>query len=489
MELLELQTLLPEFDKLYRKILATKVGADNIATYQKQYDPKKHDVTDNVLRPDKIATSTKGTKTVYVARLPIPMQKKIVMLAAAFLCGNPIELDCAPADEGQQQLLDMINKTWKDNKLKYRSKELAKLMMSETEAAEIWYWEDAGPEYWMGTPNEASKKRLRVKIIANKYGDKLYPVFNMAGDMIAFARGYFLKEGEKTIEHFDVYMEDKIIKSVKDASAWISTEEPNEIGKIPVIYYSQEIPEWDDVQPIIDRWEKSISNHGDTNDYNGSPIVLTKGEIEGFADKGEQGKVLKLKGDNADAKYLTWDQAPASIELEQKNLRSIAYNFTATPDISLEQMKSLGTFSGIALKMLFMDAHLNASDKEETFGIGIQRRINFLKAAMAKINVKFQKAVVLDIEPKFEYYLPKDVKEMIDILSTATNSAKLMSQETAVGLNPLVSNPEEEKKRIGDEAAAGPEPTDNPFGGVPVIVPKTKPTNGVKKKSNPSLTK
>jgi SPP1 family phage portal protein len=451
MEQQELDSLVSTPDDLINKIKAEKSAAtDTILTYQKQYDSKQHDVTNKTLRQDKTVETDNGTTAVAVARLPIPFQKKIVSLAAAFLCGNPIELSAAPADQSEIDFMTVVRRAWKDNKLDYESKKLAKLMMSETEVAELWYTEAVEPGYWKGTINDkpAVKFRLRMKIIANKYGDSLYPVFNSAGDMIAFGRSYQLKVENKKEDHFDVYTISNVYKNVKiDGGAWTSTPEPNPIGKIPVIYYSQEFPEWNDVQEMIDRLEKLISNHADTNDYFGSPMVFVQGEITGFAKKGEQGKVLEGKN-GATAEYLSWDQSPESVKLEYNNLRSLIFDMTDTPDISIEQMKSLGTYSGIALKMLFLGAHLKASEKEETFGKGIQRRINFIKAALAVINVELEKVTTLIIEPKFEYYLPKNYEETINLLSTATGGQATMSQETAVTLNPLVKDPIVELDRI-----------------------------------------
>ena len=93
----------------------------------------------------------------------------------------------------------------------------------------------------------------------------------------------------------------------------------------------------------------------------------------------------------ADAKYLSWDQSPESIKLEGGTLKDLIHYMTGTPDISFENLKQIGPISGIALRLMFMDAHMHASDKEEIFGKGIQRRINFLKAALVKINAVMAK--------------------------------------------------------------------------------------------------
>jgi SPP1 family phage portal protein len=421
----------------------------DVTTYLKQYDPETHAVVDTAQRPDKLVEVDGGTKAVPVCRLPVPIQKQITQLAAAFLVGNPIQLDASPIDDSQNGLLETIQRSWDDNKLDYKSKQIAEIMFSETECAEIWYTEDAEVGYWDDTPNAGATRRLRMRIVANSLGDTLYPVFNAAGDMIAFGRGYQVNIGGGTKEdHFDLYLDKVIYRWVKAGGEWgVPKTEAHPIGKIPVIYYAQPKPDWADVQRLIERFETSISNHGDTNDYFGSPIIFVSGEIEGFATKGEQGKVIEGKN-GAKAEYLHWPYAPESVKMEQTTLRDTISEMTNTVNINPEKLKSLGDFSGIALKMLFLSAHLKAARKEEIFGESVQRRINYMKAAIVIMNeAKFKTAGRLQVKPKFEYYLPKDYKEVIDYLTTAFGGG-IMSQDTAIMLNPLVSDPVQEIERV-----------------------------------------
>lgn len=463
MEREELQKLLPNFEELQKQIKES-VPSKNQEDIQKQLNPAEHDVMKNEKRPDKIVTTDNGPKTVPVSRIPISMQKKIVRYAAAFLCGNPILLN-ATIPEGDQLLADLYNlvqRTWDDNKLDYESLNLAKFLMSETEVAEIWFPVPADPMYWAGTALEGKNLRYRMRIVAPSLGDKLYPVFDYAGDLIAFGREFQQTIEGKKVDCFDVYTETQIYKGTKGDSGFTVVTEANPVGKIQVIYYSQLQPEWADVQDAIGRLETVVSNLGDTNDYFGSPMVFVQGEVEGFATKGEQGKVLIGKN-GGKAEYLTWDQSPESTKLEYEILNAIIHEQTETPNISFEQMKGLGTFSGFALKMLFMSAHMKAAEHERgAFGKGIQRRINFLKAALAKIDTKFEKATGLPIKPKFEYFLPKNEAEIIDMLNVATGNKPVLSQESAVALNPLVTDAAAELEKIKAQSSSE-DPLGNEF--------------------------
>lgn len=468
MELEELQQLLSagDFGVLQSKVTAgvTSSFGDTI----KQYDPKLHAVHDDQIRKKKqiekeSSTGEKTTVYVDVTRLSVPLQKKIVRLAAAFLCGNPIQLD-ANIDEAkkvEQNLVDLIKKVWEDNKLDYESKNLAALMMGETQCAELWFSEKTDAEYWKGTANEGKTVRFRMKILSESRGDSMYPVFNAYGDMIAFGRGYKVAiEGGKTEEHFDLYTADRFYFGSRSNSEWTVKQEDNDIKAIPIIYYSQEQVEWADVQPLIERFETSISNHGDTNDYFGSPSFFIEGDIKGFAEKGEQGKVFQGEKESK-MQVLSWDSSPESVKLEQQNLRSLIFDMTDTPDITKDNEDLSGVQSGIALKMRFLPAHLKAAEKEEIFGKGIQRRINYLKKALAKINSALVPALLLYIKPRFEYYLPANDVERIELLTTAKQGG-ILSQKTAVEQNPLVSDPVAELEQLQTDGLNTEMNSDNP---------------------------
>jgi SPP1 family phage portal protein len=249
---------------------------------------------------------------------------------------------------------------------------------------------------------------------------------------------------------------------------------PNPFKKIPVVYYHQPYTEWHDVERLIERLEIKMSNHADTNDYFDSPIIVAKGTIESFAKKGEAGKIIQAM-EGADINYLTWDQAPESTRMEIQNLEKYIYSLTHTPDVSFEQMKGLSQFSGIALKMLFLDAHLKAADKEEIFGIGVQRRYNLLKTIIVSLDPSMKAGTSLEVKPCFEYFLPTNQSEMVDMLVKAT-AGGFMSNETAIEENPLVEDSDQEKKRIKTEedaaqqkmlataaATAAPAPNANPL--------------------------
>jgi SPP1 family phage portal protein len=432
----------------------------------REYDVQDHLVKDTGYRKDKSIKDENGNSSmVRVARLPLPLQKKIVQTAAAFLGTPTIKATAKGANEARQKdLLEVMGKVSDSNKMDYKFFSIAEITMSERHCAELWYAPKADPTFWDDYPIKSIYK-LSVKLLANSLGDHLYPVFDDYGNMIAFGRGYKVKnELGNDVQHFDLYT-DATIYYTRNDGVWQSQNEAqlyvdgitgikNPFGKIPVIYYCQPKTEWDEVQDLIDRLEKKISNHADTNDYFDSPIALFKGKMLGLANsKGESGKAFEMEND-ADFGYATWDTLPESMKMELERLYEDIFKFTSTPDISFDKMSSLGVFSGIAIKMFFVDAHLKAMRKAILFGEGLQRRFNFLKVAINVISSgAFKSAISLEIKPKFEFFMPANDGETIDnLVKLVTNG--LISLETAVGINPYVTDAVEELKRINTEKEA-----------------------------------
>jgi len=459
--------------KIKKKNRKIKFGNKEITIEDclKMYDPNKHDIHDNTLRPDKIIWVPDPSLTeeqleagagelvmqvVKLNRSSAPTQKLIVKRANAFLTGNPIDfIYDTKKDAKKETLVEVIQRIWDNNKLDYKNNKIGRMMMSETHVAELWYIiadEDATDDF-EGLQINTSGVTMRMKIIGKSLGDDLYPIYDRTGKMIAFCRGYTeTDDDDKKTEVMEVYTKSTTIKISREETTYRVERKDNIVNKIPIIYYSQDEPEWLDVEANIKRSETLISNFGDTNDYYASPTTVVKGEVEGFSKKGEAGKLLEVEKD-AEVSLLEWSNSTEAVDLEKKMQKEIIMDGTQTPDISFESMKGLGVFSGIALKMLFFDASLKVKDKAETYGESMQRRINFIKACIAKMDNSFESAALMPIKPKIEAYMPENLEERMSMLATATGDKPTMSQETAVGYNPMIEDKEQEIIRLKKEQA------------------------------------
>lgn len=451
--------VLTEFEKKRPQFKTTKENASA------QYNIEDHEIFSDTTRPDKTITKDTGRKkqdgvtpvtqttTIKVARIGLPMQDEIVNGRIGFMLTNPVEIDPTFSSENnkaEEEVLALVDSIQNDNKMDYRNKEVARRLMSEMECAEIWYLVE--DEEKVAT----SKFSLKVRIISPALGDELYPYFDAYGDMKAFGRKYKVKEDTAEIEHFDIYLPDQTYLFANRGEWKLEVIEgtpnpaPNIMGKIPVVYYQQPAPEWYKVQSMIERLETSISNHADTNDYFGSPILAVVGEILGYAQKGETGKILQLSKESK-ANYLSLASKPESVQMENDNLERFIHKMSQTINFTPDFIKGLGNISGIALKLLFFDAHIAVSNKEEIFGIGLQRRLNIIKAFIGKVldKAKAKATTTLQLKPVITPYLPANINEEIDNLVNAVNGG-IMSTETAIEQNPLVEDTETEKTRINE---------------------------------------
>jgi SPP1 family phage portal protein len=434
-----------DFEKL-TTILCKDPVERKIEDYEKQYQGE-HDILD---RPIKTIGKGATLKRIEQAKLIIKFQKKIVNMAVSFLFGEPAKLILGNKEDKYQETFDLINNVWDKNKLEYFNKKLARRLFVETKVAELWYI----------IIDSDNVKHIKVVLLCNQNGDEIFAHFDNNGDLDAFTRRYKLEDtDEKTYDHIDIYTAENSFFGVKKEN-WKVEKKDNLCGKIPVIYYVQAEPEWGDVQSEIDRIEMLISKTADTNDYFGSPTLKIKGKITNPPEKGEVGKMLRFTGEvgpegkteYGDAEYLTWEHVPEAVKLEYETLKDIIYSITSTPDLSFNNVQGLTKTSGEALKFLFMDSILKAKDKEEIFGEGLTRRINLLKAMLSVTDVKSKMSLEeLDVSIQFGDILPQSVTEMVKSLSVARGGDSIMSQDEAVRQNPLVSDAEEDIKRMEKE--------------------------------------
>lgn len=435
-----------------------------VESYIKALDPSKHDVMDSRKRPNKLVNIDPdsedygSTRTVNinsedgipekhrieeVARIAIALQRLIVTRAVGITFGNKVKYDAVRENATDKVLYDAVMRILKDNKEETLNRKVARQIYGLTECAECWYTVEGKDEH----TNYSSKKtkfKVKVRVFSPQYGDTLYPYFNEDMDMTAFSRIYTKKmpDGKDrtfletyTAEHYYLWMADGDKSTATTNNSWNLVEgypKPNPFGKIPVVYGRQDEPDYAIVESIISRMEKLLSNFADTNDYHASPKIVVKGSVVGFCKKGEAGGILELTGDNADASYLAWNQAPESVKTEYEKLKELAHMLTQTPDLSWEAVKGLNV-SGVALKLMFMDSVLKVKDKEEIWNDYLTRRVNVLKAIMANIDESLEESSKkLFIDPSIEPFLVVDEMEKANVQLSLTGNKQLKSRRSAM---------------------------------------------------------
>lgn len=436
---------------------------------KKAIDPKKHDIHDPILRPDKrikVDNGIEGEK-VYdageesgnyriekVARVSFALQKLIIGRAAAFCFGNPVSYNSTPETDGERMVLKALERILKDNKTTSKNRKIARSIFGYKECAELWYVQEGKKVHnKYGFP---TKFKLRCALFSPTQGDTLYPYFDEMGDLIAFSRSYSrITSDKQRFDYFETYTEDENWLWVNGTGGYeVVDGYPKRvaIGKIPIVYGYQDHFETQDVDSLIDRLERLLSNFADTNDYHASPKIFVTGQIIGWSKKGEAGAVIEGE-EGATMNYVSWQNAPESVKLEIETLLKMIYTISQTPDISFESVKGIGAISGVALKLLFMDAHLKVQDKKEVFDDYLQRRVNVIKAFIGQFNTELEAgAEMLEVEPEITPYMLTNEIDDINMWLAANGNKPLVSQKASVKGANLTQDPDSDFEQIQEEA-------------------------------------
>lgn len=417
----------------------------NITEAVKSIDPKKHNVMDLRERPKKLVKTDEGQKYIDVARIAFGLQKLIIKRAVAFCFGNDVVMTSDAKTEEGIAAFNLIKRTTERAKCYSLNRKIARTLFTYQEVAEYWYVTDGGT---LGTDKN---KKLRVTVFSPN-DCTLYPFFDDTDDLIAFSREYKKKEGNKTKTYFETWTDEEY--RCWDDKGNVVNEYTHKLGKIPIIYSIQDQRETEDVDPLVDRLETSVSNFADTNDYHSSPKIVVNGPIKSFAQKGEAGGIIEVD-ENTKPYYLSWDNAPQSKQIEFDLLLKMIYTLSQTPDVSFDNMKSVGAVSGTALKTLFTDAHLKVQDHREVLDEHLARRISIIKAYLAQLEPTMAKGLdEINIEQKIvPYFSTDDNTEMNKLLSANGNKPLISHKQSVIKAN-LSANPEEDYKQIQAEQGA-----------------------------------
>lgn len=418
---------------------------------------------DRTLRPSQIGQiqKRKKVKGKYVdpVRIPIPLQNRIVTTATAFEVGEPVTLVPTVSDkeDNKNNLTAEIERLMKVNRLDSKLQKAIMLQKAETQCALLFYIEDLEPDNLFNRLLGANKnKEIKSKLLENKNG-RMAPYFDAFGDMKAFTWQFETKENNKSVQNTWIYT-DKLLYKFNNKDGNMTLEagkaQPHGFSKIPIVYFSQDKPEWYIAEAMIDRLEVAMSKLGASNDYSGHPILMLYGEVQGAPDKDEDGKAFRFemskdedsgKPIHGDAKFLTHDGAPEAVELELDRLEKYIYSLTSTPDISFENIKGLGAISGIAIKLMFLDALMKAKLNEGDNRTAVERMLNVMISGIVTTTITSLKKEAANtyFEVQFNSILPDDLKSSVETYSLAVQSG-IISVETAVA--DLDMTPDQEKE-------------------------------------------
>lgn len=465
MELNELQSLLNDPAKLVNKVTEL---APVIPDYVYNIEPEDHKVVkDLAYRPwrdvetptgvlDDKGNMTYRTTPKDVHRIPSSTQKTIIDWAVRMNLSGGIEREYS-IREGiatDEVLKAMMDRTWEDNKLDYIAQKIDRLKKTYTQALAVWYSVPAEEGFWDDIA-PGVKFKMRVSVFSPEDGDVIIPIYDQYKDMIGCGRTYTVKLESKDVNKFDLYMKDNFITYIEGPTSWaVEKDTPIKYGKANFVFHGQDRVEYADVLSKIERVEEGDSDTADENQMSSFPILAASGEITASAGgtKSNTRKVFQMEN-GGELKYVEAKGAQQSATDERKNLRSDIYTETATPQISMETISFTGNTPGVSIELAFLPTTNKArANQQGDLGMEWQRHLNFLKSAMAVINIRVKPSVTMIIKPKFKIELPRNLTEEYTNI-VALVGAGLMSKQTAIEKLAFTEDAEAEYDRIKEEAA------------------------------------
>ena len=464
--------------KIYYLKKARKTDLPDAVKLYNDWNPNKHEIiTDEekypkikvTLKPEqKYTDPTTGKehiepeqkKLVDPNRIALPIEQDIVNIQTAFTVGTEPTLDCKP-DESEEGLLAAINQVFKKNKIKYQNKQAVRSWLAEQEVAEYWYVvKDDG--FWAKLKHKVAgifgksmpEYRLKSVLWSPFRGDKLYPFFNDNGDLVALSREYNKKDlNDVEITCFMTITKDMVYQWELTSNWTDKGSFTHGFKKMPVIYMYRPEAYCEKIKSLRIRLEKLLSNYADCIDYHFFPILMLYGDVQQLS--GEfKNRVVQLLGNNANAQYLTWNQASETVKYEAETLFSQIYSLTNTPRISFDSLKGAGSaVSGVAFDYVFMSTHLNVENLNETVGEFMQRRVNFLVSALGSVNTTLETASeTIDVDVQMQPYRLEDIKDKIDTAIKAKDG-EIWSQQRAITFVGNVDSVLDEIEAIKEEQA------------------------------------
>ena len=226
------------------------------------------------------------------------------------------------------------------------------------------------------------------------------------------------------------------------------------IEKIPAVYWYRHEPCWEGLKPIRENIEYTLSRNSDVIAYNSAPILKVAGSIVGEEHKGETRRIYRVT-EEGDVSYVSWQQSIEALKYHVDTLIKLYFMQSQMPDISFENMKSLGDIGYDSRKTLLMDAHLKIGEEKGKWIEGFERETNVIKAFLAKMNTAWSNRLEeISIEHVITPFIQEDENAEIEKWMKADGNKPIISQKEAIRRANLTNNADETFEEIQKEEQA-----------------------------------
>lgn len=423
------------------------------------YEPSMHKVV-----RDHTALKDKKNGTEPSARLAIGLEKLLCNRINEFTFSIPVKRVYGNIgdDKDKVSIKEAIEAVYRNAHINSVNLRRGLAYYAACEIFTIWYTVKK-PNHLYGFNSEY---KLKCKTYSPMDGVRLYPLLNEFDDMIAMSFEYTKIIDEKEIVYFETYTADKhyVWRQNYEDINWeeITARETEDgettsgeditIQKIPGAYIYRSHSVYSGLSPLRNDAEYTLSRESNVIAYNASPILKVSGGIKGEEDKNESRRVYRVEN-GGDVSYVSWSQANAVVQYHVETLMKLFWMQAQLPDISFENLKSLGNIGYDARQTLLTDAHLRVGDEAGAWIEFFEREFNVIKAFLKEMNKKWaDKIDDITCEHSITPYIQNDELSEITKRQKANGGKPIESQIESIERYGKSDNPQATFEQIQEES-------------------------------------
>lgn len=298
---------------------------------------------------------------------------------------------------------------------------------------------------------DSKSKAIKSKVIS---GENAYPVYDDEGQLISFIEYYI--SGDEANEYFIVFSETEVEKWSTIGTGKLHRISKNKnISGLP-IHYKNENDELnplfgksdlDDFAGIIDQMEDILSKFSDSfyKHHNPIPVVTGQQLTGGGINPHIVGGGLQLD-DDADFKLVSVNLDSKSFETIFNTLVQQMLNLSSTPSVSLNST-DVSNLSETSMKILYQLSNQKGKQNEKYIRNGLEIRFEKIFELLERKGIEFTEDDIDSLDVVFSYATPQNETEIIENL-VSLKGIGAISNETAIEINPYISNTAQELERL-----------------------------------------
>lgn len=469
------QIFSPEHDdaKVIALLKEKSIEVPSWAKLRRDYYPEEHEIiTNRKRRPEdkkvgkyveKPARVTYDAERMYTNRL-LEMMFTLPVTREYKFSGTAAE------KKEQMKMKEAIEAVYEDNRIDGENVKRFRSLFAACETVTFWFAvkddvdangkELSNDDYGFSTPFHLKCRSYSPMEYAETglTQAKIYYLADDYGKCQAISVEYEINRASKKVTYFETYTKGRHLKwktgvSVENGKPEKVVDEPLLVAKLPGVYGYRPKAIFEPVPNNRDEVEFTLSRNSDVVRKNSHPLVKLIGQLlNGEKPEPDQSREVYNVELGGDVDTVTPAITPENVEYYVKELKKNMGESMQLSNISLDNLKECGALNAKAMQMLVSGDHMKVGLEKFIVLEYLDRECSVIKEELAKLNTlwdgKIQKLRVKHIINPFRF---NDEDDAVNTYVKASEGP-ILSKRTSIEKSGLVSDVDEEMKRIEEES-------------------------------------